>query len=183
MPAGLVVRDYFTPYNERTLNTQDADLGSGGPMLLPDQPGEHPHLMLVGAKDAKLYLLDRVQVGPLSGSRKGNAVQVVKFRDGIYAAPAYWNRHVYVLPSSEELRDFSMDRGRLNTDSIRAGTQLVLANAGANPTISANGTRDGIVWVIESKTWNGGDKPAILHAYDVVNVSYEIYNSGAEQRP
>ena len=175
-PAGLVVRDYFTPYNERMLNTQDADLGSGGPMLLPDQPGEHPHLMLVGAKDAKLYLLDRDRLGRYRAADNGNAVQVVKFRDGIYAAPAYWNRHVYVLPSSEELRDFSMDRGRLNTDSIRAGTQR-FANAGANPTISANGTRDGIVWVIESKTWNGGDKPAILHAYDAVNVSHEIYNS------
>ena len=36
---GLKVSDYFTPDDQSYLNTVDADLGSGGVLLLPDQPG------------------------------------------------------------------------------------------------------------------------------------------------
>ena len=32
------------------LDDDDLDLGSGGVMLLPDQPGAHPHLMITGGK-------------------------------------------------------------------------------------------------------------------------------------
>jgi len=44
--SSIVIRDYFTPYDEARLNDADADLGSSGPTLLPDQPGAHPHLLL-----------------------------------------------------------------------------------------------------------------------------------------
>jgi len=54
-------------------------------------------------------------------------------------------------------------------------------NPGATPAISANGTRNGIVWLIETKAWNGGDRPAVLHAYDALNVAHELYNT--EQAP
>jgi hypothetical protein len=46
----LAVADYFTPFNQEQLNANDADLGSGGPVLLPDQLGAHPHLLLAGAR-------------------------------------------------------------------------------------------------------------------------------------
>ena len=40
-PVGnqFVVQDFFTPYEFQTLNDNDADLGSGGTMLLPDSVG------------------------------------------------------------------------------------------------------------------------------------------------
>src|SRR5262249_2670268 len=37
----LRVADFFTPRNQNALNEHDADLGSGGPVLLPPQPGTH----------------------------------------------------------------------------------------------------------------------------------------------
>src|SRR5262249_38715589 len=37
--SSLTIRDYFTPYDQARLNDSDADLGSSGPLLLPDQPG------------------------------------------------------------------------------------------------------------------------------------------------
>lgn len=179
-PAGLVVRDYFTPSGEKLMNREDDDLGSGGPMLLPDQPGSHPHLLLAGGKNGILYVLDRDRMGHFQTGGDSHAVERYRFHGGIYAAAAYWNGHVYMLPSSEMLRDIPIQNGQLNFDQMKAGVQR-FANAGANPTISADGARHGIVWLIESKTWNGRDKPAILHAYDAADVSRELFHT--EQFP
>ena len=175
-PGGLEIRDYFTPFHESSMNAEDQDFGSGGPVVLPDQPGGNPHLLLAGAKDGVLYLLNRDRMGKYHAGSNSHALQSYKFRDGIYAAPAYWNGHVYVLPSREWLRDVPLEGGTLHFEAMKSGTPR-FGNAGANPTISADGPRNGIVWVIESKTWNGGDQPAILHAYDAADVSHELYNS------
>jgi len=172
---GFTVRDYFTPFNERQLNAEDADLGSGGPLLLPDQTGDHPHLMLIGGKEGVLYLLDRDRMGKYQAGDPG-VLQSFKFRDGIYAAPAYWNGHVYVLASRDHLYDFAIRRGRLSEKPVATGLQT-FGNPGATPAVSANGARNGIVWLIETKAWNGQDRPAVLHAYDANNVATELYNS------
>ena len=42
---------------------------------------------------------------------------------------------------------------------------------GATPSVSANGTGNGIVWAVE----NAGT--AVLHAYDATNLANELYNS------
>ena len=179
-PGGLVVRDYFTPSDESDLNREDDDLGSGGPMLLPDQPGAHPHLLLAGGKNGVLYVLDRDRMGRYQTGGDSHAVQKYRFHGGIYAAAAWWNGHVYLLPSNELLRDIPLRNGRLDFENMKGGVQR-FANAGANPTISADGARHGIVWLIESKTWNGRNKPAILHAFDAADVSRELYHT--EQFP
>jgi hypothetical protein len=174
--GGLNVLDYFTPSNEKALNKTDADVGSGGPLLVPRQPGESRRLVLVGGKDGDLYVLDRNDLGKHRPYGNSPAVQVIRFRDGIYAAPAYWNGHVYVLASEDSLSAFPVSKGKLAEKPDAVGTQR-FGNAGATPAISANGTRNGIVWLVESKTWNGADRPAILHAYDASNVAHELYNT------
>ena len=55
----LAVADYFTPFNQAFLAANDLDVGSGGVMLLPDQPGSFPHLMIDGGKQGRLYLINR----------------------------------------------------------------------------------------------------------------------------
>jgi hypothetical protein len=42
----------------------------------------------------------------------------------------------------------------------------------AEPSVSSNGTSNGIVWVIQSNAGN-----AVLHAYKATDVSQELYNS------
>ena len=41
--SSLAIRDYFTPLEEERISDADADIGSSGPTLLPDQPGPHRH--------------------------------------------------------------------------------------------------------------------------------------------
>src|SRR5262249_48154017 len=40
------VKDYFAPSVQSQLDVGNLDLGSGGVLLLPDQGGTHPHLMV-----------------------------------------------------------------------------------------------------------------------------------------
>jgi hypothetical protein len=42
---------------------------------------------------------------------------------------------------------------------------------GTAPSVSANGTANGIVWAHENTN------PAVLHAYDASNLAHELYNS------
>jgi hypothetical protein len=172
----LNVLDYFTPSNEKALNREDDDLGSGGPLLLPRQPGAPFGLVLVGGKDGSLYVLDRGHLGKFQEPGNSPAVQVIRFRDGIYAAPAYWNGRVYILAGGDYLSAFALRHGRLAARPDAMSVQR-FGNPGATPAISANGIRNGIVWLIETKTWNGADQPAVLRAYDAANVARELYNS------
>ena len=172
----LGVRDYFTPFDERDLNAHDMDVGSGGPLLLPAQSGEHPHLLLIAGKGGMLYVLDRDHLGKIQPASDRQAVQVIHLRGGAYSAPAYWNGHVYFLASGDYLLDFTVQRGKLSARPAVMGEQR-FENPGATPAVSANGTRNAIVWLIETKVWNGRDRPAVLHAYDALNVAHELYSS------
>jgi hypothetical protein len=174
--TNLVLRDFFTPYNQQELNAQDADLGSGGPVLLPDQPGPHPHLLIVGGKAGALYVIDRDHMGKWQSGSDSHAVQVLMIGDGIYSAPAYWNGHVYIFAARSVLKDYALEHGQLSAQPMARGTTQFI-DPGATPTISANGSRNGIVWVLRSKGWRSPDTPAVLYAYDAANAAHELYNS------
>jgi hypothetical protein len=173
---GQILRpaDYFAPFNVDELDANDGDLGSGGPMLLPDQPGPHPRLAVVGGKGPLLYVLDRDHLGHYRPGSNLHAVQTIATVGGIYGSMAYWNRHVYVLSDGDALRDYEVVNGRLTPN---AASGFKFADNSATPTVSANGDKDGIVWVMSSKGWNSADRTAVLHACDAANIAHELYNS------
>ncbi|WP_245257555.1 hypothetical protein [Methylocapsa acidiphila] len=49
----------FAPSNVAYLDSVDGDLGSGGVLLLPTQPGSIPNLAVTAGKDGRLFLLNR----------------------------------------------------------------------------------------------------------------------------
>jgi len=170
----LAVRDYFTPFDQQKLSDSDSDLGSGGPLLLPDQPGAHRHEVLMAGKGSLLYVLDRDNLGQFNPRDDSRAVQTIQAANEAFGAPAYWNGHVYWQVSYDVLRDYALQNGRLAL--ARQGPDK-FGDRGATPTISADGTRNGIAWAIETKNWRSVSNNAVLHAYDASNVARPLYNS------
>lgn len=171
--SSLSVRDYFTPSNQAQLSGADADLGSSGPLLLPDQPGAHRHVLVQPTKGSVIYLIDRDQMGQFHA--EGDAVvQRIRTAGGGYGAMAYWNGHVYFACSDDSLRDFALENGQLK---LRSSSSKRFANPGATPSVSADGNKNAIVWAIATKTWNGPGQPAVLYAFDANNLSEPIFTS------
>jgi hypothetical protein len=171
--SSMVVRDYFTPFNQAQLSDADADLGSSGPLLLPDQPGPHRHLLLQPTKGSMIYVIDRDRMGQFQAA--GDAViQRIHTAGGGYGAMAYWSGHVFFACSDDYLRDYAVENGQL-TLKTRSSTKF--ANPGATPSISADGNKNGIVWAVATKTWNGAEQPAVLYAFDASNMEQPIYTS------
>ncbi len=167
---GISVTDSFTPFNEQTLADNDTDLGSGGPMVLPDQPGAHPHLLVGSGKGHILYLVDRDAMGGYNSSTD-NVVQKVSIGTGEFGGPAYFNNTVYIHPNSNKLQAFSLTNGLLSAAPVAQGSTS-FAFPGATPSISSAGTANGIVWEVQYAKNVG----AVLRAYDASTLS-ELYNS------
>jgi hypothetical protein len=168
----LKLSDYFVPYNAADLDANDSDLGSGGPMLLPDQSGAYPHLAVVEGKGGVLYLVDRDHMGHWQPGNNSHAVQTMAVPNGVFGSMAYWNHYVYLLSDGDALRQFALIDGKLSPKAASG-----FPGVSATPTLSANGLDDGIVWLLRSKVGNTPDQPAALYAYDPANVAHELYNS------
>jgi hypothetical protein len=176
---GLAVVDYFTPTNQAFLNAKDFDLGSGGVLLLPDQAAPGRHLLVSGGKSGELFLLDRDNLGRFS--RAGNVVvQEIPGVTPLFSTPAYFNGRIYVVgtpyqrsTARESLRAYSFTGGRISTPP--ASGRFTYGYPGASPSISADGTTNGIVWTLDNGAYASGG-PAILRAYDAASVT-EIYDS------
>ena len=175
-PAGhtLTVEDYFTPDNQSYLSDYDVDLGSGGVLLLPDQPGSHPYLLVESGKEGTIYLVDRTNMGKYNANSNNNLQTLYYTIGGMWSMPAYWNEYVYFWGSYDYIKAFQLNNGLFyGSPSSQGSTQV--AYPGATPSISASGTTNAIAWAIQSDAYGSG--PAILHAYDATNLATELYNS------
>ncbi len=174
---GLVVSDYFTPYNEQALADADADLGSGGSLLLPTQSGAHPHELVGSGKQGVVYVVDADNMGHHgTTSDAGRVVQTVSLGHGNFDSPAYFNGMLYYHAVGDALKAFTVTNGMLSAAPAAighnsSGTTITYANQGATPSISANGTANGIVWNVQ---WDASHE--VLHAYDATTL-LELYNS------
>ena len=125
-----------------------------------------------------IYVIDRDQMGKFHADADA-VVQTIKMRGGGYGAIAYWNGHAYFAASDDYLNDYAIQNGllKLNNSSGRK-----FENPGATPSVSADGNKNAIVWVIATKTWNGPDnKPAVLYAYDAKDLRQPILYFRTEQ--
>ena len=172
--APLKLIDYFTPLNTVAESNVDEDLGSGGPLLLPDvtdASGKTRHLAVGSGKDAIIYVLDRDNMGKFSATQNNIYQQISgQLASGEFAKPSYFNNTVYYCAVSDSIKAFPIVSGKLAT-TPSSTTSIQFGYPGTTPAISANGTSSGIVWAVDNAA------TAVLHAYDATNLSNELYNS------
>ena len=188
--GALKVTDYFTPYDQNTLNVNDEDLGSGGVLLLPDQAGSHTHELIQSGKEGTIYVVDRDQLTTnnqhycaTNCTSDPEIVQELQQAiQGLWSMPAYWNGNVYFWGDGDFLQQYTISNGMLSAGSV-ASSAIQLGYPGATPSISANGNLNAIVWAIDSSQFaqppDGPSLgPAVLHAFNATNVSLaELYNT------
>jgi Immunoglobulin domain/PQQ enzyme repeat len=172
--AGLTVLDYFALMDTVALSNRDFDLGSGGEMLLPDladSTGQVRHLVIGAGKDGNIYVVDRDSMGKFNPNANGIFQQLNgAVPSGVFATPAYFKNTVYYGDIGNTLKAFSISSAKLNaTPQSQSGMQF--SYPGTAPSVSANGTADGIVWAHENTN------PGVLHAFDAANLAHELYNS------
>lgn len=175
--TNLFVVDYFAPYNAVALNSGDQDLGTCAPLLLPDGAGSpaHPHLLVAGSKTGVMYLIDRDNMGHFNAFNNSQIVQ--QFQLGpLWNTLAYFKNFIYVCPANNYLSAYSVTNAHMSTTPVMRSSYRFAAN-GASPSISANGTNNAIVWVVEKDASFSGRGPAVLRAYDAMNLTNQLYSS------
>jgi hypothetical protein len=176
----LVITDYFTPFDQGSMNTADNDLGSGGVLLLPDSAGSaaHPHLMVGCGKLGKLYLIDRDNLGhynPAADTQLVQSFNIYSAQAGaphFFGLPVFFNGRLYIQGVGEYLKAFSISNALFNTTPFSQSPDSP-GFRGATPSISANGTTNGIVWQMTLTSGIGTS----FRAYNAENLSQRLYDS------
>jgi hypothetical protein len=199
--SSLQLLDYFTPMDQACRGGNDVDLGSGGPLLVPTQTGPYPDELIFGGKGgtpcdlwtggvyaAPLYVINRDNMGKYNATQDQIPQELQGAPFGYWSSPAYFStggtNYVYAAGTQADggvgdyLKQYTLSNGLLSTTPL-AMSPKVLPD-GATPSVSANVTSNGIVWIAErqeSLDTVPGTKPLILQAYDATNVAKLLYSS------
>ena len=176
-----VPTDYFTPWNQASLDSSDTDLAAGGVLVLPDQPGTFPHILVQSGKQGEIYVINRDKMTS-DGSHYCNGctsdpeiIQSISSGAGLWSIPAYWNSQIYLWGNGGNLEAYSLTNGTLSQSPTSKSAESS-SFPGSTPVVSSNGTSNGIVWAVETDAYTSSG-PAILRAYNAANVSDLLYAS------
>ena len=182
------VADSFTPDTQAILDANDGDLGAGGAMILPDQYGAYPHLIVGAGKDTNIYLVDRDSMGGFDSSSNNQIVQELQsaLTGESRSQPAYWNGFVYFSAFGDPIKAYSLSNGLLSTTPVSktpvtSGLECddfpsaTCSLSTPSPIVSANGTTNGILWLVFLSNADTGT--GTLYAYDATDLTRELYDS------
>jgi hypothetical protein len=176
-PAGVVL-DYFTPHDQASIDANNLDLGAGGLLLLPDQPGLHPHLLVTAGKNGAIYLVDRDNMGHYNAAADTSVQTLADIfpfgtpLPGNYSGTVLFDRTLYFGPIADNVQAFALVNGRLAPPAA-SRTATAYAYPGGALALSANGVAGAILWSTEKR----GAANGALHAYDATNLQAELYNT------
>jgi hypothetical protein len=204
-PSGLALADYFTPFNQGSLEGGDLDLASGGVLLIPEADAGGHRLAITGGKEGTLYVVDRDNMGQYHLCSNDPNVQLSSCDDtqivqtlfhavpgaggrlsagaGIYNTPAYWKGRVFVHAGGDVLKVFQLAARdgtyKLSDSPIAQGT-VTFTQVGATISVSSSHDQNGVLWEVQQDIGR-----AVLHAYDADNylggTVVELYNNDMTQ--
>lgn len=196
----LQAKDYFSPCNKDFLNGLDMDLGSGGPVLIPNS-----QLLFGGGKEGVMYLLSRTNLGkhvaPGGGQdcQNPNAIQSFQATDlhvhgagtmfgHIHGSPVFWaapdGSRMYVWGENNRLKQFAFKNGKF-ADVNKPKTSIFQppdGMPGGMLSLSTRGNQAGsaVLWAVvplngDANT-NRGVQGIVL-ALDAKDVSRQLWTS------
>jgi hypothetical protein len=178
--SALTLAGYYTPSNFSTLNGYDWDVTSGGVLLLPQQPGNYPNLLVAGGKEGTIYVVNRDGLGGYQAG-SNNIVQYIvgaikpsvgrNQTNGMFNTPTYFQGNVYIFGEHDYPKMFTLNNGLLPTTATSTGTAVM---SSPDPIISANGSLNGIVWMLEY-----APSPT-LWAYNPSDLTQEYYDTNQD---
>ena len=178
--GGLTATDAFTPANFQALNNADLDQGSGGILMVPDQQGTYPHVLVTAGKEGRVLVLNRDNLGGYvasTGPTSTNALQDIPgvSPGGFWNTAAYWNGNVYMWGDNDVAKLFKLNAGVMNTTP---SSQAKITSAFPSPSfsVSSDGAANGVAWAERSDQFNT-DGPGVLYAWDANDLTTPIYES------
>ena len=164
--SGFKVKTYFKPYDQALFASTDDDFGDSGVLLLPNQTSGRVHLAVTAGKDGVIYLVNRHAMGGYNPSNNDQIVQALSgaLSGGVWAVPAFINNTMYLGANGDFLKGFTLSSGQFPSTANLA-TAVAFAYPGTSPSISANGSRNVIVWALKNEGYASGS-PTVLYAFD-----------------
>jgi hypothetical protein len=169
-PDLTTVLDLFTPSNVASLDQSDSDFGSGGVMVLPDQPGSTPHLAVAAGKDGNMFFMNEDHLGGYSPT-KNNVL-------GTYPVGRCWcGESYFVDPADGAARVVSSGGNRVKVWKLLTSPSPKLMGAAQSPVIStgqnggfftsvsSNGNANPIIWAL-SRPVSHNPANIILYAFN-----------------
>jgi hypothetical protein len=184
---GLKLMDWFTPSIWSTLDAQDLDLTSSGPMLVPGT-----NLLVGGGKTGVLYVLNTATppgLGKYTTNDSGAAQKIQLSVSELRGGPVYWQRPaanggplLFNWGAKDALKAFAFSGTTLATTPSAHGSIASQIWPGGILTLSANGGTPGtgVLWATVAASGNAEDNPpvpGVLYAFDADNVATELWNS------
>jgi len=175
----LRVDDDYTPHDFARQNETDADLGSTGPLLIPDKG-----ILICGNKQGELFLLNPNHLGGLTKDDSG-LLQVVNLKSGrVLAGPSYWNgpmgAELFIWNEAGVLEMLGFAGKLLEPSNSVKATISSHGSPGGALTVSSDGAKpgSGIVWatVGKNKSADHGNADGVLHAFNAETLQ-ELWNS------
>ena len=152
-PDLSAVLDLFTPSNWASLDEGDRDLGSGGVMVLPDQPGATPHLAVAAGKDGRMFLMNEDSLGGYS-TNSNNVLGTYQI-GWCWCGESYYVDPTALAPSVVTSGNATVEVWALQTAptvTLTMVTSGAISSSGQDPgfltTISSNGTASPIIWAL-----------------------------------
>lgn len=184
---GLTLVDYFTPHNTDVLNAIDADLGAGGPVLLPGV-----NRLIFTGKDTVLRVLDTNNLGGFDPVADRIVQQFQPSSRRKLGAPVFWESPtygpvIYYWAGGDNLKVYKLLGGKFQEfEAARSSIASVVGISNAAPmSLSANGNKagTGILWATGSTAGdaNRNTVPGVLRAFDASDITRELWNS--QQNP
>lgn len=175
--SGIQFGDFFMANDQDKLNAGDLDTGVGSAIVLPDQPGPYPHLLVSSDKAGNIYLLNRDSMSGYNPTANAN-VQTIFAGTTLHNSFALFNNTLYVGADGNVLAAYTLSNGQLSWNPVsqsadRYGTNYT--TSGTSPVVSASGASNGVVWAIDNSARGNG--PAVLYAYDAGNLANRLYSS------